>query len=345
MQSVHLRILLTSSGSWHEGGPGGVVMMGGPSLIPGRARRLGSLWKTSASTLGIQDFARDFLITHKAPQPLRDSNHPSKLTMSNPTPTGPSQPGLTPEPPDAALNPPVQVIAMHGWGGDSRGWTPWLAATAGLGWSWSCGERGYGQLQPMQPSWQPQGRRLLVAHSMGPLLVPRALLAEAELVVLLASFSRFVPPGPAGRRLETAIQGMGQRLEPQHPLEPEEQQARRAQELLQEFLVQAAAPAPAPLLPAGPAETPIGAVGRALLLQDLQRLASCRDLPDGFPEQRPVLIVEAGCDRIVTAEARALLRQRLPKAARLVLPEAGHALLDQALIPAVLEWVQGQLSP
>ncbi|MEB3167346.1 MAG: alpha/beta hydrolase [Synechococcaceae cyanobacterium] len=266
-------------------------------------------------------------------------------TNPSPNPSGPPQPGLSAAPSDVALKPPVQVIAMHGWGGDSRGWDPWLAATAGLGWSWSCGERGYGQLAPRQPSWQPRGRRLLIGHSMGPLLVTPALLAEAELVVLLASFSRFVPPGSAGRRLQTAIQGMGQRLEPHHPFEPEEQQARRARELLQEFLVQAAAPAPAPLLPVGPADRPIGAAGRALLRHDLQRLASCRDLPDGFPEQRPVLIVEAGCDRIVSEESRALLRQRLPQAARLVLPEAGHALLDPSLIPAVLEWVQGQLSP
>ena len=234
---------------------------------------------------------------------------------------------------------------MHGWGGDCRGWSPWLEASASLGWSWSCGERGYGGLEPHQPCWQPHGRRVLIGHSMGPLLVPSALLSEAELVVLLASFSRFVPAGPAGRRLETALRGMGQRLQPLEPLEPEDSQAQRAQALLREFLAQAAAPAPVDLLPAGPAQTPIAAAGRALLRRDLDRLARCLDLPDGFPERRPVLIVEAGADRIVVAEARELLRQRLPDASRLVLPEAGHALLDPALIPAVLEWIQGQLPP
>jgi pimeloyl-[acyl-carrier protein] methyl ester esterase len=186
---------------------------------------------------------------------------------------------------------------------------------------------------------------VLLGHSMGPHLVPPQLWAQAELVVLLASFSRFLPAGPAGRRLETALRGMGQRLEPLEPLEPEESQALRAQELLREFLVEAAAPAPSERLPAGPAETPIAAAGRELLRHDLERLASCLDLPDGFPERRPVLLVEAGADRIVAPEARELLRQRLPDASRLVLPEAGHALLDRALIPAVLDWIQGQVPP
>lgn len=269
--------------------------------------------------------------------------------MSSPS-TAPPDPATAVDPgqaatPPPAPPPPVQVIAMHGWGGDSRGWGPWRQATAALGWSWNCGERGYGGLEPRQPGWQPQGRRVLLGHSMGPHLVPPQLWAEAELVVLLASFSRFVPAGPAGRRLETALRGMGQRLEPLEPLEPEESQALRAQELLREFLVEAAAPAPSERLPAGPAETPIAAAGRELLRHDLERLAACLDLPDGFPERRPVLLVEAGADRIVAPEARELLRQRLPDASRLVLPEAGHALLDPALIPAVLDWIQGQVPP
>jgi pimeloyl-[acyl-carrier protein] methyl ester esterase len=234
---------------------------------------------------------------------------------------------------------------MHGWGGDSRGWSPWSQATASLGWSWDCGDRGYGRLEPRQPSWRPQGLRLLIGHSMGPHLLPAQLWAEADLVVLLASFSRFVPPGAAGRRQETALRGMLQRLQPCEPLEPEASQAQRAQAMLQEFLVEAAAPASPAQLPLGPAETPIAAVGRQLLRQDLERLASCQDLPSGFPERRPVLLVEAGADRIVVEEARALLRQRLPHADRILLPEAGHALLDPELIPAVLEWVQGQIPP
>jgi pimeloyl-[acyl-carrier protein] methyl ester esterase len=250
-----------------------------------------------------------------------------------------------PSPSAPSPAPPVQVIAMHGWGGDSRGWSPWSQATNDLGWSWSCGERGYGHLPARQPSWQPQGRRLLIGHSMGPHLLPPQLWAEAELVVLLASFGRFVPPGAAGRRQETALRGMVQRLQPLEPLEPEASQAQRAQALLQEFLVEAAAPASPEQLPLGPAQAPIAAAGRQLLRQDLERLAACQDLPSGFPERLPVLLVEAGADRIVPEEARALLRQRLPAADRIVLPAAGHALLDPSLIPAVLEWIQAQIPP
>ncbi|MEB3199508.1 MAG: alpha/beta hydrolase [Synechococcaceae cyanobacterium] len=249
---------------------------------------------------------------------------------------------MTPLP--ASLPPAVQVIAMHGWAGDSRAWGPWLQASAPLGWCWDCGERGYGGLPPHRPRWQDRGgRRLLITHSMGPLLLPPSLLAEAEAVVLLAGFSRFVPPGPAGRRLNLALERMQQRLRPAAPGEAEALAAARAGEQLREFLVQAAAPAPTSALPAGPEQTPLDPLGRARLLQDLQRLQQCRDLPSGFPEQGPVLCVQAGEDRILLPEARELLRQRLPRAEQLLLPGAGHALLQTGVIAAVLEWSQAVL--
>jgi alpha-beta hydrolase superfamily lysophospholipase len=59
----------------------------------------------------------------------------------------------------------------------------------------------------------------------------------------------------------------------------------------------------------------------------------------------PVLIVEAGDDRIVTPAARRLLRESLPRAEVLCLAGAGHALLQEPLIPRVIDWVSGHLPP
>jgi pimeloyl-[acyl-carrier protein] methyl ester esterase len=55
--------------------------------------------------------------------------------------------------------------------------------------------------------------------------------------------------------------------------------------------------------------------------------------------------VEAGADRIVGPEARALLRERLPHAEVLHFEGAGHCLL-QAPLPAELRrWITGALGP
>ena len=237
---------------------------------------------------------------------------------------------------------PLHVIAMHGWAGDGSGWEPLRRDLAGPSWRWDSGERGYGGAPPRVPAWAPEARRLLITHSMGPHLLPPALVAQAEAVVLLAGFARFVPPGRDGRRLSTALAGMAAQLADG----PDETTAAlRAQDLLQTFLAEAAAPDPVELLPPGPASQPVAAAARRRLRDDLERLAQIRDLPEGFPAAVPVLIVEAGEDRIVAPAARALLRQRLPDAEVIDLAGAGHALLQAPLVALLHDWIARRLRP
>jgi pimeloyl-[acyl-carrier protein] methyl ester esterase len=219
---------------------------------------------------------------------------------------------------------------MHGWAGDGSHWEPWRVAAGALGWRWRCGERGYGNRPPQMPGWGDGGPRLVVAHSLGPHLLPAELLARADAVVLLASFGRFVPPGSAGRRLRGALAGMAAALD----------DADQARAMLHRFLVEAAAPDPIDAMAPGPTEGPLTAEGLERLRADLRLLEHTTGLPEGFPTAAPVLIVEAGADRIVAPEARALLRQALPDADHLTLPGAGHALLRAPLLEPVMAWLR-----
>lgn len=222
----------------------------------------------------------------------------------------------------------LQLIAMHGWAGDHRGWAPFAAAAEARGWHWRNGERGYGGLPPAMPSWEGPDTKVAIVHSLGLHLLPAALLAQAEAVILLASFGRFVPEGAAGRRLQTALAGMAEALE-----------GDAADAMLRAFLHQAADPSPAEPATLGIGDQPVGAAGRALLQADLQLLGRSRGLPDAFPATARVLIVEAGCDRIVAAEARQDLRAALPHADLLHLAQDGHCLLNPALIPILISWL------
>ena len=253
---------------------------------------------------------------------------------------------LSPQPPVpsglAGLPAPLQVIAMHGWAGTAAGWDPWRAEAEARGWLWRSGERGYGGAAPFLPAWEPGGLRVVISHSMGLHLLPPSLLAAAERVVLLAGFGRFVPAGRQGRQLRVALAGMNAGLA-EGP-DPQET-AHRAQVLLRAFLDLAAQPDPPALMPSGPADQPVGAAARQRLRDDLARLEASEDLPAGFPEGVPVLLVEAGDDRIVAPEMRELLRQRLPQAERLLLPAAGHAFLSTPPQAAVLQWLERTGSP
>ncbi|MCP9833398.1 MULTISPECIES: alpha/beta fold hydrolase [unclassified Cyanobium] len=232
----------------------------------------------------------------------------------------------------------LQVIAMHGWAGDGTNWTAWQEMSAPLGWLWACGERGYGPHAPRSPAWEGAGRRVVIGHSMGPHLLDAAVLAGADAVVLLAGFGRFVPPGAEGRKVRAALAAMAAQLA-EGPSDAET--ALRAQTLLRRFLIEAASPDPAELLPPGPADQPVSAAGRARLRQDLALLERCDGLPAGFPSGARVLIVEAEADRIVGPQVRALLRQALPQAEVVSLAGAGHCLLRSPVMATVLEWLQG----
>jgi pimeloyl-[acyl-carrier protein] methyl ester esterase len=221
------------------------------------------------------------------------------------------------------------ILAMHGWAGDSRGWEPFATAAAARGWTWQCLERGYGTAAARSADWDPAGRRrVLVAHSLGPHLLPAALLASADAIVLLASFGRFIPPGREGRQLATAIAGMTDALA-----------GAEAEAMLRRFLAEAAAPQPLSRLNGTIVDTPLGPAGRRRLHDDLALLAASRSLPAALPADLPCLIVEAGADRIVAPRTRELLRQERPAAAVLTYPEAGHCLLDTPVVPDVIAWI------
>jgi 8-amino-7-oxononanoate synthase len=249
-------------------------------------------------------------------------------------------PGPLPEP-------PIQLIAMHGWAGDGGHWRAWQPAATSRGWGLQLGERGYGQRPALLPPWPSHGRKALICHSLGVHLVPPEVLAASEAVVLVASFGRFVPPGAAGRPLRMALAGMAAELQESGD---ELTDSLRAQQLLQRFLGKVLAPGAGAGVELGvgaspgPADQPIGAAGRDRLRQDLELLGRLTALPASFPRQVPVLLLEAADDAIVHPAARDRLRQELPQAQVQLLAGSGHAMGDPALIPMVFDWLQDGLT-
>ena len=100
----------------------------------------------------------------------------------------------------------MQVLAMHGWAGQAGTWSHWRQRFEDGGAKWSSADQGYSGGETVAPAWPPgSGRNLLIAHSLGLHLLPAALLAQADAVVLLGSFSAFVPHGRAGRAVAVAV--------------------------------------------------------------------------------------------------------------------------------------------
>ena len=232
-----------------------------------------------------------------------------------------------------------QVIAMHGWSGDSHSWVSWIRHFKHHHWYWQSGERGYAQRQEYMPFWQDDPdpielqRRVVIAHSLGPHLLPDAVLAQATDVVLLASFSRFVPEGPKGRALKTGLKSMRRCLG-----------SDAEAEMLTTFLRRAAAPSPPDGLPRGPIQEGLSIEGRQRLSDDLDRLIASAELPVGLQDTTRVLVVEAAQDSIVVPAARQELRDALQTrlqhpAEHWCLSGSGHALLVPDLLIRIQRWL------
>jgi 8-amino-7-oxononanoate synthase len=299
-----------------------------PPTVPAGSSRLRLVVR-----LGLPPHTLDQLLAALGPRPLPASPAPQVTRVV----VGAS--GSSPAP-----EPPVQLIAMHGWAGDGGHWQAWQPAATSRGWGLQLGERGYGQRPALMPPWPRHGRKGLICHSMGVHLVPPEVLAASEAVVLLASFGRFVPPGAEGRPLRIALAGMAAELQESGD---ELTSSLRAQQLLQRFLSKVLGPgalAAGLTVPPGPADQPIGPAGRDRLRCDLELLGRLTALPASFPRQVPVLLLEATDDPIVHPAARERLRQELPQARVKLLAGSGHAMADPALIPLVLDWLQDGLT-
>tara|TARA_B100001121_G_scaffold26245_1_gene20418 strand:- start:1911 stop:2660 length:750 start_codon:yes stop_codon:yes gene_type:complete len=240
-----------------------------------------------------------------------------------------------------------QVIAMHGWSGDSTAWAPWERHFSHRGWLWQSGERGYGNRQACDPCWsEPTGteasqspllsgppRRVVIGHSLGPHLINTAVLRRATDVVLLASFGRFVPEGPEGRALRTALKGMLKSIG-----------GAGEATMLRAFLKRAAQPAGLEGLPPGPERQGLSQQGRECLRADLDRLIATTGLPSGFPKTARVLVVEGAEDAIVAPAAsrehlQALTHHLEQTPAHWQLSGVGHALLVPDLLVRVQRWL------
>ena len=176
-------------------------------------------------------------------------------------------------------------------------------------------------------------RRVVIAHSLGPHLLPDAVLAQATDVVLLASFSRFVPEGPKGRALKTGLKSMLRCLG-----------SDAEAEMLTTFLRRAAAPSPPDGLPRGPIQEGLSIEGRQRLSDDLDRLIASAELPVGLQDTTRVLVVEAAQDAIVVPAARQELRDALQTrlqhpAEHWCLSDSGHALLVPDLLIRIQRWL------
>ncbi len=233
-----------------------------------------------------------------------------------------------------------QVIAMHGWSGDSDSWGLWIPPFKSLGWFWQSAERGYGTLPTNQPKWNKEPERsknpsrALICHSLGQHLLPTKVVVNATHVVLLNSFSSFIPKGRGNRSLRIALKRMQAQLG-----------TNKESRMLNDFLAKASYPATVSSHPKGPIHHGLSWEGRKKLQDDLELLINTSGLPKGLNKQARVLVIEGEQDAILPPPTRACLMIDLKHhlhrpPSHWTLPNSGHTIIESNLIEKVRNWLE-----
>ena len=123
-----------------------------------------------------------------------------------------------------ASDQPQEILAFHGWGFDASWWHPWHTWLTAQGHTVACYDRGYfGHPQavafgasssriaaptivtPQEHSPSHRLKKTLWCHSLGTYFCPVELLAQADRLVLWASFLHFHPQDPQAQNPQPVL--------------------------------------------------------------------------------------------------------------------------------------------
>ena len=190
-----------------------------------------------------------------------------------------------------------QAISMHGWCCDSTFWTNWEQYFQNDGWLWKNAERGYGNYEASNPVWDNNAetnmgkKKVIFCHSLGIHLVPSKILKEASDIILINSFSRFIPNDSSSRAVRTGLIGMQKHLG-----------KTTESKMLFKFLTKANQPYKIPACIDGPLSQRISDEGRKQLVEDFNLLIKSHELPKALSKKARILAIQGKEDKIISPQ-------------------------------------------
>ena len=232
-----------------------------------------------------------------------------------------------------------EIIAMHGWAGDSHQWENWKTIFKSCDWEWQTSERGYKYISPHTPKWnnnlnRVEVKRVAICHSLGSHLIDKEVLYAATHVVLINSFSRFIPSSEENRPIKLALNRMMNAINT-----PNEAA------MLRKFHIKAYKPNYIDVKSSESNLLHISDSGRLRLKNDLILLMNSDSLSIGLNKSTKVLIVKSAQDYILANQTKEKLAEdlknhleSLPKIINL--EDEGHSITKIKNIKKVKHWLE-----
>ena len=232
-----------------------------------------------------------------------------------------------------------EIIAMHGWAGDSKQWSKWIKLFQSCNWKWQTAERGYKDIVATTPKWKKESnqiglKRVAICHSLGSHLIDKRILCSATHVVLINSFSRFIPEGKENRYVTIALNKMMKAINT--PNEPS---------MLRKFHIKAYKPNNINLEATESNLLQISDSGRLRLKNDLRLLIHSDSLPTGLNAGAKVLVINSEKDYILANQTKEKLAEDLTsylevEPAIINLEEEGHSISKINSIKKIKHWLE-----
>ena len=232
-----------------------------------------------------------------------------------------------------------EIIAMHGWAGNSKQFSKWIDLFQSCNWKWQTAERGYQDINSNTPRWNKELnqiglKRVAICHSLGSHLIDKAILSSATHVILINSFSRFIPNGNENRSVTIALNKMMKVINTPNELS-----------MLKKFHIKAYKPNDINLESTESYLLPISDSGKLRLKNDLKLLMNSDSLPTGLNTDAKVLVINSEKDYILANQTKEKLAEDLTsylevKPAIINLPEEGHSISKINSIKTIKHWLE-----
>ena len=232
-----------------------------------------------------------------------------------------------------------EIIAMHGWAGDSNQWSNWIDLFRCCDWDWQTAERGYKNINPYIPKWNNHSnqigiKKVAICHSLGSHLIDKKVLYSATHVVLINSFSRFIPSGKENRSVTIALNRMINTINT-----PNEAS------MLRRFHIKANKPNDINMESTETTLHQISDSGRLKLRNDLKLLMHSDSLPTGLNSEVKVLVINSTQDYILANQTKEKLVEDLinhltSQHTIVNLQDEGHSISKTDNIKKIKQWLE-----
>ena len=230
-----------------------------------------------------------------------------------------------------------QIITHHGWGLDSSFWKLAKEDFLEKNWIWQDSERGYFSEELKNPNWlksqSNQNISMAICHSLGSHLINPNVLLKASHIVLINSFSSFIPKNEERSQTIRSLKKMEKKFE-----------TFELKQMIKEFIRRSFLPNPVELKFQKSMETKLENINSEILFNDFHKLYEENRFFKFFPANCKVLIIKSSKDLIVKENSsncfiNLINKNQLEKPKLIEIDNQGHIITDINIFKLINDWL------